>query len=908
MLDPHTLEPLEAQMRDADAHDGEELSGPMARVAEPRVAAPAAAPIEHVIDVAVVRPAGSSNATTITDDGVTILVKKLSAYWSAQTGGQISFIRLNPTILRYSSEYSCSEPGYLMPDAARRFGVDDTVYNKRTGRHLLVIVPKSCGSTGQGSAGIGDLVVSPANGGVIWMQDLAWGLDIVAHEFGHNLGLRHANSHECPNAPDGKPVFEGTPDVSARSFSDGCATEEYGDRVDVMGNISVINGQVNTTPPVLSVSNALSLGVMAPEAVERISLVGPAQRADRQVTLASVSAPTGTRGVVVTDPISGAEYIFEYRDGSGPDAQTLFGRGKLTDYGVGFGIRMLTNRAGASSEVFTVADPSVYYERRQHFEEGETLTSRTGGVSVTILSIQSGVARLAIAVGAKPLVPTPVGASIPTIVGELTPGATLSVVPGIWSTAAFSSAWAADGVAIPGADRPTLVLDPAQNGHAITVTLTGTKADYLPVSRTSAPGLKVAGARPEIVGDVTIGSTLVAETPGWAAGTSFGYQWFANGVAISGATESTFVVTPLQVAQRMTVEVMGANEGYADATQLSEPRVVPIGSLHYAFLPSPGEKLSWPESTRFAGQKCCVFSYRWLVNGVVVAGASGPTYSVSAKLAAGSEVVLDVGVRSAGIPLATTLKSTISGSAMVGATLTAQGLGADADDLAIQWFANGGKIAGAINPTLLVSASFAGKAISVQHTWRYGALTSKSPSTLRVSRASVPQILGNVTTGAVLTAQPGAWTASMVKRYQWSADGVDIPGARSAKLTVGAVRLGQKIAVTVTGTRAGYTPVSETSAATAPVLLPLVTKPLRITGTAKNGRVLTAAVAAWGPAAVPLSYQWYDGPNPIANANGPTFVLTAAQIGRRISVAVTAVKEGYLTVTLVSAATAKVVR
>jgi len=910
MLDPLTLEPLAAG-DDAGLSAVTGIGVGADAGHQSRAIVAPIVPLEHVIDVAVVRPAGSKTATTISDDGVTSLIKKLSSYWSTQTAGQISVIRQSASILRYTSEYSCSEPGSLMPDAATRFGTTDSAYNTRTGRHLLVIVPKGCGSTGQASVGIGDMVVSPANGGVIWMQDVAWGLDVVAHEFGHNLGLRHANSHECPNTADGQPVFEGTPGATPGSFSNGCSTNEYGDRVDIMGNISIINGQINPAPTVLSVSNALSLGVIAPEAIERVSLVGGAQRVDKLITLSSVSATTGTRGVVATDPISGAEYIFEYRDGSGADAQTLFGRGKLSDYGVGFGIRMLTNRPRASSDVFTVIDPSVYYGRRQHFEAGETLTSRTGGVSVQILSISGGVARLAVVLGAKPLFPTPVGSSVPTIDGELTPGSTLSVDPGIWSTGTFAYEWAADGVVIADAHAPTLTLGAAESGKAITVMVTGTKADYLPASETSAPTAKVAGATPVIAGEPTLGATLVATTPGWADGTSFSFHWTADGTAIPGATESSFTVTPLQIGRLIAVQVTGVLSDFAEITRMSAPLApVPAATLRYSFTPEPGQILSWPDADLFATSDCCRLGFRWLANGVPVAGATTPSITVPTVVAAGTVFTLEVAVRSAA-PLiggASDLKASFSGEAVVGSTLYARSDGVALSDLAPQWLANGVALKGATQTTLIVPAGAAGKKISVQLTWPAASLKATSALSLRVSKATIPFVAGVAATGAVLTAQPGSWTTSMVRRYQWAADGKPITGATKPTFTVPSTLLGATLSVTVTGSRSGFAPVSRTSASTAAILLPLsATKPA-IIGVAKVNKPLTTKVAAWGPGDVALTYQWFANGSAIAEATGVGYTPTTATIGKRLTVTVTGAKDGYRSVTLTSAVTAKVAR
>lgn len=80
----------------------------------------------------------------------------------------------------------------------------------------------------------------------------------------------------------------------------------------------------------------------------------------------------------------------------------------------------------------------------------------------------------------------------------------------------------------------------------------------------------------------------------------------------------------------------------------------------------------------------------------------------------------------------------------------------------------------------------------------------------------------------------------------------------------------------------------------------------RISGTARVGRTLTAVSGAWTPSSPTLSYRWLADGKPIADAHGPTFRPGTAQVGKRISVAVTGTHDGR-SATATSAATAAVV-
>jgi hypothetical protein len=86
---------------------------------------------------------------------------------------------------------------------------------------------------------------------------------------------------------------------------------------------------------------------------------------------------------------------------------------------------------------------------------------------------------------------------------------------------------------------------------------------------------------------------------------------------------------------------------------------------------------------------------------------------------------------------------------------------------------------------------------------------------------------------------------------------------------------------------------------------PIAAATPKITGTTKTGYALTATPGTWKPTATP-SYQWYRGGTKISGANRKSYTLTAASVGKTISVRITGKKSGYVTKTVSSAATAKI--
>lgn len=79
-----------------------------------------------------------------------------------------------------------------------------------------------------------------------------------------------------------------------------------------------------------------------------------------------------------------------------------------------------------------------------------------------------------------------------------------------------------------------------------------------------------------------------------------------------------------------------------------------------------------------------------------------------------------------------------------------------------------------------------------------------------------------------------------------------------------------------------------------------------ITGTAQAGQTLTVDPGSWSPQPVELHYQWAADGTAIDGATGETYVVTAADIGKAITVTVTGTRPGYTSATAASEPTATV--
>ena len=104
----------------------------------------------------------------------------------------------------------------------------------------------------------------------------------------------------------------------------------------------------------------------------------------------------------------------------------------------------------------------------------------------------------------------------------------------------------------------------------------------------------------------------------------------------------------------------------------------------------------------------------------------------------------------------------------------------------------------------------------------YVKASATSAATAKVGKGSLsaakPTISGTAKVGKKLTAKPGTWKPSGVKRsYRWLRNGKSISGATKSTYTLKKADVGKKISVKVTGKKSGYTTKTVSSKATAAV-------------------------------------------------------------------------------------------
>lgn len=315
---------------------------------------------------------------------------------------------------------------------------------------------------------------------------------------------------------------------------------------------------------------------------------------------------------------------------------------------------------------------------------------------------------------------------------------------------------------------------------------------------------------------------------------------------------------------------------------------------------------------------------------VDIAGATSPTYTPTADLTGKRPVAFVTGTAPGYAPAvqawgvntvggtAPTMTGSLSitGPLTVGSTATAKAgtFTPASTSTSWQWLLDGRPVADGWNETITITAEMQGKRLEARLTaydWEHGdneyfnRVAVTVPATLT---GATPTITGTTAVGSTLTASTGTWTTGTTFTYQWLRAGTAITGATAATYPLVAADQGKAISVKVTGKKAGYADLAETSAATAAVQGVFTAPAPTISGTKAVGYTLTAAAGTWSPVPTTTTYQWYRSGAAISGATAATYKLTSTDAGKTITVKVTGTKAGYVTKGLTSAATTAVLK
>jgi surface antigen len=349
---------------------------------------------------------------------------------------------------------------------------------------------------------------------------------------------------------------------------------------------------------------------------------------------------------------------------------------------------------------------------------------------------------------------------------------------------------------------------------------------------------------PLLTGTAQVGQKLHVTRGSWSAKhLTFSFRWFADGKRIKGASKKTFTPGAAQVGQRIQAKVVASKSG---------------------------------------------------------------AHSGSASSHTTDDVAKGIFVNSAA--------PSVTGKAQVGVPLAAaRGTWTPTGTFSYQWYAAGKPIAGATTASFTPTADELGDGLKVRVSLSAPGYRTKhvqSDPTPDVApgqfvASAPPTVSGVAQVDQPLVASAGIWAPRGKVSYQWLADGTPIKGATGIGFTPTPDDLRKQIAIQVTVHQRGYDDAVATSVATdgvAPGTF-LNSEAPTITGTAQVGVPLTASRGAWSPHPS-VAYQWLVDGQPVDGATDRTFTPRPEDVGRSVTVAVTASRPGYLTATVTSGHTA----
>lgn len=233
----------------------------------------------------------------------------------------------------------------------------------------------------------------------------------------------------------------------------------------------------------------------------------------------------------------------------------------------------------------------------------------------------------------------PVNLVAPVASGSTVQGNTVFSTTGIWSNApsSYLYQWKRGGAAIAGATNSSYVLTIDDVGVNVRCLVTATNLTGLASTNSNILGpITSPGSnppfntvRPVIFGTITQGNTLTTTNGTWTNSPSFAYQWNRGGVAISGATGTTYTLVLADVGAIINCTVTGTNIDGSDSANSNNLGPVLIAAPTNSVAPvisGTAAQDNTLTTTNGTWTGSPTFTYQWTRNNVNIGGATSSSY------------------------------------------------------------------------------------------------------------------------------------------------------------------------------------------------------------------------------------------------------------------------------------------
>lgn len=469
-----------------------------------------------------------------------------------------------------------------------------------------------------------------------------------------------------------------------------------------------------------------------------------------------------------------------------------------------------------------------------------------------------------------------------------------------------------------------------------------------------------ASVKPVISGTQEVGQSLTTTNGTWddkgVPITNYTYQWYRDGVAVSGATLQGYDLVNEDEGTDITVRVGAVTfngTGYSFSNPVGpiapEPPEPVLEAPTNTGLPTisgtatEGETLfvstgSWDDG----GAEITDYDYQWLRDGEIIDNEVADEYTltdedvgslISVEVTATNSVgfgvaeTAAVGEVQSDVPVNLTLPL-ITGTAREDETLTvsngtwdAAG-GAPISGYAYQWIVDGNEVPGETTSTYVPVGADVGLRVSCRVTATNSlgstmALSLETPAVIAAPNEpaiiTAPVVTGELKEDETLSCSQGVWddggAAISGYTYAWFADDVSL-GVTAASLSLTSSHVGKIIRCEVTATNVAGS-VTATSDPMGPVLADVlppsyIVKPA-YSGSLRAGQSRTMSAGTWNNYGSPetVTYAWYNVTDSvyIDGETSDTITWPLELVGKKCRGEVTATNDGGSTTVILTTST-----